>query len=379
MAGREAPPFAPLHIVSDSRYAINGLTKHLRKWEERGWIGVANAKMFQEAAATLRARSALTTMRWVKGHEGVEGNEAADKLAAEGTDKPAPVQPDRLLAPRKFLHQGAALAKMMQKLAYRGIREVGNKIERRKTETNLERIRSEVKQATKLTRSVAQVWVMLRKDPIQRKVRDYLWKAIHGAQRVGAFWKHIPGYEQRAVCEKCGVEESMEHILTECEAVGQKQLWRRARAVLETKGLVLPEMTLGLVLGGHMIAKLGPEGREVAGVSRLAKIVMTETAYLVWTLRCERVIGREGRGEKEHTTREVEARWESVMNRRFRMDKDLTKKRVAGPGALKEKLVKETWEWRGISDEEPGRSWSRWPGVLVGMPNPSRNDDEPEG
>ncbi|KAI0645683.1 hypothetical protein C8Q79DRAFT_910315 [Trametes meyenii] len=378
MAGREVPPFAPLHIVSDSRYVINGLTKHLRKWEERGWIGIANAKMFQEAAATLRARSALTTIRWVKGHEGTEGNEAADKLAAEGADKPAPIQPGWLPAPRKFLHQGASLAKMTQKLAYKGIREARGKTERRRTETNLAEIQSEVKRVTKLARSAAQIWIMLRRDPIQRKVRDFLWKAIHGAQRVGAFWKHVPGYERRAMCEMCGKEESMEHILTKCEAVGQKQLWSRARAVLEVKGITLPEMTMGLALGGHTVAKVGLGGREVAGVSRLAKIVITETTYLIWVLRCERVIGREDLHEKEHTVREVVARWENVVSRRFKIDKDLTKERVAGPRVLKGNLFKETWGWEGADEEWPARDWSRWPGVLVGRPDPDRNDNARE-
>ncbi|KAF7799521.1 hypothetical protein EIP86_010758, partial [Pleurotus ostreatoroseus] len=37
-AARNSPPFAPLHIVSDSQYVIDGLTRRLPIWEAHGWI-----------------------------------------------------------------------------------------------------------------------------------------------------------------------------------------------------------------------------------------------------------------------------------------------------------------------------------------------------
>jgi hypothetical protein len=36
----------PLEIVSDSKYAIEGLTMHLQSWEDQGWIGIKNAHFF---------------------------------------------------------------------------------------------------------------------------------------------------------------------------------------------------------------------------------------------------------------------------------------------------------------------------------------------
>jgi len=35
-AVQEIPPFCPLEIISDSKYAIDGLTTHLPEWEDRG-------------------------------------------------------------------------------------------------------------------------------------------------------------------------------------------------------------------------------------------------------------------------------------------------------------------------------------------------------
>src|ERR1700748_1116831 len=39
---QNTPPFAPLHIISNSKYVVKGLTVHLPRWEQSGWIGIAN-------------------------------------------------------------------------------------------------------------------------------------------------------------------------------------------------------------------------------------------------------------------------------------------------------------------------------------------------
>ena len=50
-----AQKWFPLKIISDSLYAINGLTKHLSTWEDNGWIGIDNAPLFKLTAAMLRS------------------------------------------------------------------------------------------------------------------------------------------------------------------------------------------------------------------------------------------------------------------------------------------------------------------------------------
>ena len=83
------PSFTPLVIITDSKYVINGLTTHLREWEDDGWIGIENAQLFKRAAYLLRRRTATTSFKWVKGHDGNLGNEESDKLAKEGANKEA--------------------------------------------------------------------------------------------------------------------------------------------------------------------------------------------------------------------------------------------------------------------------------------------------
>lgn len=42
VAHRKTPPIAPMYVVRESKYVVDGLTKHLPMWERRGWLGVAN-------------------------------------------------------------------------------------------------------------------------------------------------------------------------------------------------------------------------------------------------------------------------------------------------------------------------------------------------
>ena len=66
LAASAVPPRWPLKIVTDSKYTINGLTKHLKEWEDNRWIEVKNAKLFKRAAYLLKKCTAPTTFQWVK-------------------------------------------------------------------------------------------------------------------------------------------------------------------------------------------------------------------------------------------------------------------------------------------------------------------------
>jgi len=52
-AASAIPKFIPLKIMTDSMYTINGLTKYLSEWEDKGWIGVKTAPFFKNAAHVL--------------------------------------------------------------------------------------------------------------------------------------------------------------------------------------------------------------------------------------------------------------------------------------------------------------------------------------
>ena len=115
------PNFYPLEVISDSKYTIEGLTTHLKHWEDIGWIQIKNAELFQRAAYLLRQRTTKTTFKWVKGHQGNLGNKESNKLAKEGANKDQPDQLN-LHVPDKFFMQGAKLSALKQATAYQRIR-----------------------------------------------------------------------------------------------------------------------------------------------------------------------------------------------------------------------------------------------------------------
>jgi ribonuclease HI len=110
-------PITPIKIITDSKYVIQGITTHLKTWEDTGWIGIDNAEMFKAIAYQLRRRPSPTTFKWIKGHQGHIGNEKADRLALTGALRS---DPDNIntYVPRNFDIQGAKLSEITQKLAY---------------------------------------------------------------------------------------------------------------------------------------------------------------------------------------------------------------------------------------------------------------------
>ena len=77
-----------LQIMTDSKYVLNGLTKHRQLWEDMGYIGIKNANFFQAVTVKMKKQKGKISLKWVKGHNNDLGNEMADRLAAGGTDKP---------------------------------------------------------------------------------------------------------------------------------------------------------------------------------------------------------------------------------------------------------------------------------------------------
>ncbi|KAI0336025.1 RnaseH-domain-containing protein [Cubamyces sp. BRFM 1775] len=366
MAHRATPPFVPLHVVSDSKYVVDGLTRWLPKWEENGWIGVANQCQIKEVAALLRSRSAPTTFQWVKGHSRVRGNEEADRLAAEGAEKPAPFTPMHLPPPTRYLRQGASLACMTQRLAYRGIKQQQTRKLLQKTADALDQAIGKVQEMTGRQNTAQALWKAIRKDPIERRVRDFLWKTAHRAYKIGSFWSSIPAFEGRATCGVCGTEDSMEHILAECTAPGQARMWELAKELLRKRNVHLPESaSLGLYLGSPLIDLKGEDDRARPGASRLTKIVLAETAHTIWKTRCERVIGWEGQG-RLHDDAQIRGTWYAAMDRRLQLDQQMTKKALAGQRTMDKEVVLRTWagvvERRGDLPED----WTQLAGVLVG-------------
>lgn len=79
----------PCNVVvhTDSQYVQKGISEWLPSWKARGWKTAAKKPVKNEDLWRLLDELAVKhdiDWRWVRGHDGDPGNEAADALANEG-------------------------------------------------------------------------------------------------------------------------------------------------------------------------------------------------------------------------------------------------------------------------------------------------------
>ncbi|KAH9836135.1 uncharacterized protein C8Q71DRAFT_68123 [Rhodofomes roseus] len=99
---------------------------------------------------------------------------------------------------------------------------------------------------------------------------------------------------------------------------------------------------------------------------RLWRIIISESAFLIWKLRCERVIGHSEEEGWKHSKTAIRGRWTHMINDRLHKEMDMTHRRF-GRKALKRETVLGTWNGT-LSDELAlPEDWTACRGVLVGI------------
>jgi hypothetical protein len=279
LSAETPPPFAPLHIISDSKYIIESFTKKITEWEECGCINIPNKEFIKPIVSHLRAQGAITTL---KKETGQIGSKNAKVLANTGVHKE---QCDALdLNPNQnFNLTGAQLSLVSQATAYRGLREREQVAPRLFTTINLNITRHAVNDLTGHMPTDAQMWHSIRSKNITRTIRVFLWKVLYKTQKCGDYWLNIPTSEH---CFECGVEDSITHILTECSAPGQSEIWNLTKKVWLKKHDSWPTIKgLGLIVGCCMAKFYNQKGQRKLGTEQLYQILMTESAHLIWRIR----------------------------------------------------------------------------------------------
>ena len=162
----------------------------------------------------------------------------------------------------------------------------------------------------------------------------------------------------------------MSHILLACEAHPVNVAWDLAKKLWPHANLPWPVLSLGAILGcGCLItnnADQADQGVREKGLvltlqaaNRLLQITISETAHLIWVLRCERVIR-----DVQHSQREIQARWLKVINRRLTNDKITATKIKHNPSFTQ--LVEATWEDALKKSSDLPDRWIHNHEVLVG-------------
>ncbi|KAH9164745.1 hypothetical protein EDB89DRAFT_1859027 [Lactarius sanguifluus] len=131
-----------------------------------------------------------------------------------------------------------------------------------------------------------------------------------------------------------------------------------------------PQIDFGTILGCGSLATTAPENQaqqdragqnrtNFSGPNRLRHILVSESAYLIWVLRCERVIKM-----KTHSAQEIKNRWLRAINERLTNDK-ITTTKIKRSNAMMQS-VDSTWKAALSREWELPPNWIIHSEVLVG-------------
>jgi ribonuclease HI/exonuclease III len=359
-------PESNLVVISDSDYAIKSLSTRLTKAEDHGWSNTKIHLWIKEAIEAIRNKRGEVALCWTKAHVNENGNERADTLAKEGANKPSPDWTTNKAIGRI---SGLKLSTITQSVAYRAIMQENQIPELGKVTNNLHRIQNDMK-----TSPINQapnhdtIWKDLKQSKnIYRTQREFLFKAIKNIHQIGSYWSHIPNYEQRATCQTCDKTESMEHILTECQAPGQEEIWKETGRIWELKGETWIKPAFGVILGCASAKITNHENKTKVGQTRLYQILLSEAAYKIWSIRCKRVISNDNDRSKWPSETNIVNDLRSQINLRLRMDCLQTNEQKFERKALSQSKATATWKGLLKNEEFLPEKWASNPGVLVGI------------
>ena len=348
-------------------YAVNGLTRDLKKLEDQGWLHAKHANLFKSITTWTQYRSNTTKITWVKGHSGIKGNKEANKLVNLGARKKINHQTLNLDAPVNTVSSGAKLVTLSQKELYRGIKKANPPALRTNTKTNLGQIQACTAETYHTNPTPSTIWRTTKHKDLMKKTREFIWKCIHDTFKIGKFWKNILNYKQCGICPKCKVEELMEHILTECTAPGREQMWSLAYELWSKRSQTPIPRNYSALLGCCLANFKKPNGEPDKGLNRLFRILISESMYMIWKIRCKCTITWNNDPTKFHSAPEIHNKWLQVINTRLKMDSIQTNNKIFKKKTINPKIVLQTWEKCLKDNLHQTRNWCGKMGVLVGI------------
>ncbi len=180
---------------------------------------------------------------------------------------------------------------MTQATAYKIIRKIKmqtgmyqDKLDRRDTNENVTLALVAASECCKAEITREQLWRSIRRKDFNRSARFFLWMLLHNSYVVGHHWKHIDGCEDRIKCQECGTEENMDHILTKCDAPGQREIWELTQQLWKQKTKTNLIVTKGLIMSCGIQPPNVHRSQSRKGTERLCQILVSESAHLIWKI-----------------------------------------------------------------------------------------------
>jgi ribonuclease HI len=365
-AVRNTNPNSTLTIFSTQEYVREAMNNKLSIWEHEGWVGTPHRDVLRCLAAELKARKTPTIFKLAEpGTPERMRCRQASVLAKEAARMHEDARWD-LSLPGDTALPGMSLQGNRQRVFYRGIREIktGKMTPRPSTTKTLEKVRKAAEDTFGRWASDTEIWRAVYVKEILPRTAQFLWKGLHNAHRIGKYWTHIPECADRATCKTCDETEDLEHILVGCQSPERRIIWEAAESLWLKKETNWPAVSLGTILGCGLADFRDEKGKPKRGTQRLYRILMSESAYLIWKLRNDRVISRDGEPANEE---EIKNKWKYAINLRLQVDITLANRPVTGKRpAMAPQLVLATWSDTLDDEQSLPADWLREPRVLVG-------------
>jgi len=198
---------------------------------------------------------------------------------------------------------------------------------------------------------------------------------MHNAQKLGKYWLRSKENAHWANCHFCNETDSMDHILTECTAPEVKIIWKLAEILWRKKMDTWPAINnTGAVLACAMIDFTTPQGKSLTGANRLYRIIISESAYLIWKIRCKRLFEK-GPHDEPISEKEIHNRWVKTINNRLDLDRSMTNKKFEEKAIPRRKVLK---TWRKVIKNEKNlpSDWTKINGVIVSIGQMERHANE---
>ncbi|EIW79133.1 hypothetical protein CONPUDRAFT_32186, partial [Coniophora puteana RWD-64-598 SS2] len=98
-------------------------------------------------------------------------------------------------------------------------------------------------------------------------------------------------------------------------------IWALVEDLWCLQGTSWPDLTIGIVLGCGLINFRTTSKKPDEGASRLFKILVAESVYLIWILEWECQKNTPNYPDGAHSPEEVKRRWYARINHHLEMDK----------------------------------------------------------
>ncbi|KIN94514.1 hypothetical protein M404DRAFT_939893, partial [Pisolithus tinctorius Marx 270] len=328
-----------------------------------------DAEVYRSIVAVLRQRSAQTLLQAWSANTPRRKRSAASDLAKMALTSQTMHVPDTSFDPY-FSIRGLRLAAGTQRIFHHALicHHTARELEvKKQTKINLALTQHAVRSLWGTTPSTAKIWKSIRSKDVPRNLRNFLWKSLHDCYKIGEYWLRIPLYEIRGTCLMCGETESLPHILTECtRSPFRAIIWPLAERLWSMRGSQWPNINFGTIFGAGL-TDFRHNGRRQIGDTRLFTMLVLESAYLIWKLRCDWVINK-GTAESIPTHDEIHNKWVHTINLRLKFDRLQTDAKRYGNKAIKQETILKTWRGTLLNEENlPNFNWIWKSGVLVGI------------